>query len=138
MPDLTELTYLRRLLAEGTQGPWERVSAGEISGGERLWDDVISPGPVSCMSYCYGGSSAVEMTDADSALIVAAVNALPDLLDAAEALERVKVLYERVFNETPLHLVDRSGYAEGMDDGRDLLLSDLREAIDGEPHDLGD
>ena len=96
MPDLTEL---RRLLEGGTPRPWERVSAGEVSGGDRLLDDVISAGPVSCMSYCYGGSSAVEMTDADSALIVAAVNALPALVAAAEALDRMRALHVPILVE---------------------------------------
>lgn len=91
----TDTAALRELLAKATPGPWEATKRG-IEGN--TYDDVIAPGPVECMSHCYGGSSTVEgdRYDTDRALIVAAVNALPTLLDeldtARATLRRVEAL----------------------------------------------
>ena len=82
---------LRRLLAEATPGPW----VAEVSG--KTGPIVMDAESVSALDHVarcphYRGS-------ADSELIVAAVNALPGLLDAlgvAEATtERVRALHVR-------------------------------------------
>ena len=76
---------LRALLEEASARPW--VARGEWIDGSG-YDEVILPARVDCMAYCYGGSSHVEYgTEYDQALIVAAVNALPGLLDALDAAE---------------------------------------------------
>ena len=70
---------LRRLLAEATPGPW----VAEVSGTTGpVVMDVQSVSALDHVAKCphYRGS-------ADSELIAAAVNALPDLLDALEKAE---------------------------------------------------
>lgn len=73
MSDL--IAYLKARLDEeealaraATQGTW-RLSAGfstnpSIDAGE--YDTVIGCGPVECMRYCYGGTSTVDMAEADA------------------------------------------------------------------------
>lgn len=56
-----------------------------------------------------------------------------DLL--AERLANVEALYESTFREPSRYHAERTTYTEGWDDGRDLLLSDLRSALDGEDDD---
>jgi hypothetical protein len=48
---------MRRLAEAATPGPWRHTERG-IEAGD--YDDVIVGGPVSCMSYCYGGSSTLD------------------------------------------------------------------------------
>ena len=47
-----------------TPGPWKRALRrdGTVLGidGEDGYSDVLVPGRVECMSYCYGGSSTVD------------------------------------------------------------------------------
>jgi hypothetical protein len=76
---------LDQLRAAATKGAWHIAKSGAIDAGE--YDTVLTGGPVECMAYCYGGSSTVEVEDADAALIVAAVNALPQLTAALRAVE---------------------------------------------------
>lgn len=79
------------LAATGTPGPW-RLSLGAsgtnwIDAGD--YDEVLAPAPAECMAYCYGGSSRIDLSDADAAKIVTTVNALEplgDLLDATDAM----------------------------------------------------
>jgi|JI10StandDraft_1071094.scaffolds.fasta_scaffold921141_2 hypothetical protein len=84
----------RELADSGTPGPWritQRDTGNWIDAGE--YDEVLAPEQVECMAYCYGGSSAIEMSDTDAAKIVRAVNALPaiaDLLDAIEGVSPVR------------------------------------------------
>jgi hypothetical protein len=68
---------LRKLLAEATPGRWRPT---KYTGGAQV------DGP----SYCVADCIESEHHDADAALIAAAVNALPDLLDELDAL-RVRV-----------------------------------------------
>ena len=84
MPDLTELTELRRLLNEVTQPqPWTTENGID-------WESCIVA----------ADDEVVAEADHDVVnLIVAAVNALPALLDAAEALERVKALHYEADND---------------------------------------
>lgn len=67
---------IRALVDSGTPGPWHR-NRDWIDAGE--YDEVLAPAPVDCMAYCYGGSSRIELSDADAAKIVAFVNARPTL-----------------------------------------------------------
>lgn len=53
-----------------TPGAWKirpRLEGVCIDAGE--YDQVIAPGVVSCGSYCYGGTSSVDISDADAAHI---------------------------------------------------------------------
>ena len=75
---------IRALVDSGTPGPWHR-NRDWIDAGE--YDEVLAPAPVDCMAYCYGGSSRIELSDADAAKIVAFVNAGPALADLIEAID---------------------------------------------------
>ena len=70
-PDLAEL---RRLLADGTPGPWSTVS-----GAGNVWHFRDEGAPV-----VVAGHQCAAPRVPDALLIAAAVNALPALLDAAE------------------------------------------------------
>ena len=121
MPDLTEL---RRLLGEATPGPWSaehmdrsyEEAVRTIEAGDSV---VVQQLGCGCCDY----GLAVKYADSD--VIVAGVNALPDLLDAAEALERVKALMHLVTSE-------EDEPDAGWNAGRENLLSDLIDAIEGE------
>ena len=78
---MNDLTELQRLLDEATPRPWHLDSNGDSG----IYTEP-QPSPTS-------SDVATAYFDADERLIVAAVNALPDLLDAAEALERVRALH---------------------------------------------
>ncbi len=80
---------LRRLLDAATPGPWRADGDAWIEAGS--YDEVLTPAPVECMAYCYGGASRVNLADVDRALIVAAVNALPDILADLEDAESLTV-----------------------------------------------
>ena len=95
-PDLDEL---RRLLADGTPGPWSTVS-----GAGNVWHFRDEGAPV-----VVAGHQCAAPRVPDALLIAAAVNALPALLDAAAerdalraerdalatAVERVRALHYR-------------------------------------------
>jgi len=70
---------LDALTAEATDGPWilAKHKDGRILGIDAHdgYDEVVTTGNVECMSYCYGGTSTIEATDADWRYI-AAVNPL--------------------------------------------------------------
>lgn len=74
--DLTITDFLLARIAEdeqaasaATTGPWSVAvrADGTPYGITQLdgYDDVVAPGDVNCMSYCYGGSSTVEISDPD-------------------------------------------------------------------------
>lgn len=89
---------LRELLASATRGPWENDGGGEIGQHHSCpqpWAPIVST-DVSCMAYCYGGTASGVTRDEDADLIVAAVNALPALLDAADERDRLTASIERV------------------------------------------
>ena len=66
---------LDALAAEATDGPWilAKHEDGRILGIDAHdgYDDVVTTGEVSCMAYCYGGTSTIEATDADWRYIAA-------------------------------------------------------------------
>ena len=79
---MTTADQIRALADTGTPADRWRIQQGHngsnwIDAGE--YDEVLQPAPVDCMAYCYGGTSQIELSDADAAKIVAAVNALPAL-----------------------------------------------------------
>lgn len=79
-----------------TDAPWV-VDSGErwINGGDRGYDEVIWPGQVECMSYCYGGSSTIDgdRLPQDMRFIAAARELIPELI--AE-VERLRAQYTEV------------------------------------------
>lgn len=75
---MIDLAHLRTLLSAATARPW-RVESAYNNGGMPTSDFFI-PG--------HHGDVSVEMLTADADLIVAAVNALPQLLAIAEAAQR--------------------------------------------------
>ena len=82
-----DITELRALLAKATQGEWE-VEEGHIqrdSGGIRYWQITDRQDAITCNQFCYAGFDP-ERNAANAALIVAAKNSLPDLLDEIERL----------------------------------------------------
>lgn len=89
MTTLTEWIAEQRALADAaTAPPWKPWKSGTpwIEGGENGYDDVLAPDYVACMSHCYGGSSRVEISDADHAFIIASRTTVPALLAAVEAV----------------------------------------------------
>ena len=76
-PDLDEL---RRLLADGTPGPWSTVS-----GAGNVWHFRDEGAPV-----VVAGHQCAAPRVPDALLIAAAVNALPALLDAAEERDALR------------------------------------------------
>ena len=82
---------LRRLLAEATPGPWHRGTT-RTYGIYSADADPEDQRTVATVPHWDGSSHLTPIDsrgDADAALIVAAVNALPDLLDRIDALEAV-------------------------------------------------
>lgn len=81
---LTTVAELRRLLAEGTPGPWQ-VSTPET----KAWGAEIATVETDILVTRPDDDSLIEPGDSetDAALIVAAVNALPALLDVVEAAQ---------------------------------------------------
>lgn len=77
------MTNLKRLLNEATPRPWAMNPWKSGSGGTA---SVCLVGDSEVRSMAAGATPAPE--EADAALIAAAVNALPDLLAAVEALEQ--------------------------------------------------
>src|SRR3990167_2093755 len=91
------IATLRRLLAEGTPGPW-RVKPSRVKRSGNATDTVVrgrsfyrSGSPTAPIQEDPAGKG-VAVTDADgkdAALIVAAVSALPALLDVVELADKV-------------------------------------------------
>jgi hypothetical protein len=77
-----DVSRLRELLAKGTRGPWRIGLEGDNTG----WpESSVWSAEDDCVGECYRNAS-----EADAALIVAAVNALPKLLDVVEAARKVE------------------------------------------------
>ena len=70
-------TELRRLLSEGTKGPWQ-ARAVDRTGKKSIG---IGPAP----TWLFHGLSSRESNNADAELVAAAINALPHLLAVVEA-----------------------------------------------------
>lgn len=83
MPAMTgaHLDLIATRAATATPGPW-RVERGWVTAGPEGYDDVLCPGHVDCMAYCYGGTSTLEGDNlaADLAFIVAARDDIPALV----------------------------------------------------------
>lgn len=84
-----ERVRLRELLAAATPGPWEFVPATSYRVGGRTRQ--VGPIVTAAADIAHGGGTAQfrgapTTEDADAALIVAAVNALPPLLDELDRL----------------------------------------------------
>lgn len=74
-------------LAGVTEGPW-KWERNTLTGGIGGYDEVITPGPVECMSYCYGGTSVIELENPehDREFIAAARTLVPELVAEVERL----------------------------------------------------
>lgn len=83
MSDVLDLEAIKERYEKATEGPWKR-RGDWIDGGD--YDEVLAPRPVSCMTYCYGGSSQIEMEDADAEFIAAARSDVPALVAEVERL----------------------------------------------------
>ena len=96
---MTDTTELRRLLAEATAGPWEPVVWNYVSRdeaverfrhmldehGDALPRIIVTPNDELTIAIIGNGPA----SQVNSHLIVAAVNALPALLDELDALRAV-------------------------------------------------
>ena len=88
---MTAADKIHALADTGTPADRWRIRQGRdgsnwIEAGE--YDEVLQPAPVTCMAYCYGGSSQIELSDEDAAKIVAAVNALPHIANLIDSTDR--------------------------------------------------
>lgn len=94
------IKHLRELLAKATPGTWHE-NRGRIVGGP---DD--QPNDAEVVAACYGLSAT---RNGNAALIVAAVNALPALLDMAEAVKEVRgIRVQRVKDESSWGAADKT------------------------------
>lgn len=77
----------RQALEGVTEGPWQ-WERNTLTGGQGAYGDVLAPGPVECMSHCYGGSSVIESDnpEPDRQFIAAARTLVPELADEVERL----------------------------------------------------
>ena len=84
----TDTAKLRELLAAGTQGEWSVTDEHEILSTENRNDgEPYEESTLIAQGECSQNWGYIEWFNlADAALIVAAVNALPALLDEVEAL----------------------------------------------------
>jgi hypothetical protein len=115
---MTTLDELERLLKAGTPGPWkiernkrciQGPDTGEgdalvitsVMGGSKQW----SASPYS--QYCVPG---MKDGDANAALIVAAINALPGLIESARRVERLEKLVRDMIENEPDELVADGGH----------------------------
>lgn len=113
MPDrdlAATVANLRRLRDEATPGPWRL-------GPEPPWE--AGHGVVKC---------GCEPTDADADLIVAAVNALPSLLDAVEERDRLREGVELLREVQATTMARQSGRVRASTLGQiDRFLAALTE-----------
>lgn len=89
-----DLRALRALADAATPGARTATAHG-IDAAD--YAEVIGPGPVSCMAYCYGGSSTItgDRLAADLAFIAACdPDTVRALIAAAERLERIRTLFD--------------------------------------------
>lgn len=75
------LAELRELLGRATERPWFDAGEGHVGGTECVRGNDGWPEPMP--------TPVADSTEADAALIAAAVNALPALLDAVEAAKKM-------------------------------------------------
>lgn len=99
---MSEPTELRRLLGEGTPGPWtfnRHREGGDWLGNVQGHYPDGSIRTITCNTL-YGESAERE---ANAALITAAVNALPGLLDRVEELEKALSVAEDALRDYACH-----------------------------------
>jgi hypothetical protein len=132
----------RALAAAATPGPWRWTQRG-IDGGENFWTDVIVPGRVECMAYCYGGSSTFEMDNEqdDAEFIAAARSLVPALCDQVDRARNVAVqLEQQIAAVLAIHVpvVTGAGLGDVLLYSCDVCLSDSGEEPDWghDPHDM--
>jgi len=100
---MSDLAELRKLLAAATPRPWF-VGATSVKGESLL--QTAPPASFSCRS--------VQVPTKDAALIVAAVNELPRLLDRIDALEKAQLPKDaREIAAKALHDVRKRNEREG-------------------------
>lgn len=103
---MTRLAELRELLAKATPGPWDEDDGNIFSrplSNERhaiimrriQGEDIPHPDGDEPMGYVASTGQVQPNFENDAALIPAAVNALPALLDVAAAAEKLVDAYQR-------------------------------------------
>ncbi len=133
-----DLAALRALLANATPLPWQD-DGSTVAQDSNPWADVI-PTEVECSMFCYGGSVKRARKE-DISLIIAAVNALPALLNRLERAERdakrFAFVATEVLSDTIIGLVDTSEEASiaAAENGREEVTDAdrvyaLRVAVD--------
>jgi hypothetical protein len=83
---MTDIEKLRELLAKATPGPWYYYE-GEIEDGKQIEGADLRGNGASVWRIDMGDYDALD--NANAALIVAVVNALPELLDEVERLREL-------------------------------------------------
>jgi len=130
---MTDTQKLRELLAKATPGPWE----GHGLPYRGMDDPVItSQGGMYICQLTYDQQSITQEhdVDADAALIVAAINALPELLNEVEMLRAER---DRMREALARIAKPQYGYQSIVEDGDDPVekaeyfsrLSDSLQAI---------
>jgi hypothetical protein len=119
---------LRRLLQDAPPGPLTHHHAREDFSGDPEEHDFVMEAGGSVMADC--GTSDFGQSAKDAALSVAAVNALPELLDGIERLEKV-AREARDFVELMLR---GGGSDETYYMSRDCLLAALAALTEVDPH----
>lgn len=118
---MLNITYLRELCEKATKGPWWKRS--HIRYAINSIDRHVAM--VSCMERISGDAAE---NDANADFIAASREALPELLDRVEALERVAEAAKRLREVQRMHRVPRQA-----NEGEALLELDnaLRDAGEG-------
>jgi len=105
-----DLDALQRLADAATPGPWEASRGNCISGPG--YAEVLKPGQVRCMAYCYGGESTIDgdnLTN-DVAFTLAAREAVPALIERVRELEGR--LADSISFENPVDCCDQARAVE--------------------------
>ena len=96
-----DLEAIKARAAAATEGPWEwdDSTIGQHWSRPEPWAVVVDD-EVSCMDYCYGGSSSPIKSDADGQFIAHAREDIPALV--AE-VERLRAQLDNPRDEYPVH-----------------------------------
>jgi len=127
-----ERAAIQERVDKATPGPWELAANGPwIGAGDYAYDEVLAPAQVQCMAYCYGGSSQIEISEADREFIASARTDIPALLAALKEAEaerdRLRAVVERV--EAVVEELDSHGQAPE----KFYYGAKLRAALDNQP-----
>jgi hypothetical protein len=98
---MTTLEELERLLAGATKGPWVVLPTSP--------NFVTSPGHRDLARCYYASDIHGTSASANAALIVAAINALPGLIESARRVERLEDLVRAMIESEPDDLVSDGG-----------------------------